>query len=218
MASEPRPLRADAERNRRRILDAARAVFAEHGVGAGIDCIARRARVGVGTIYRRFPTKELLLQAVVDDRIAELRASCAELGRIDDPWAALVGAAEMIASNVARDHGFYQALQEAGETAPVRTCIRQEAVEAIAPLVDRAQAAGVVRADVSPVDVVLICSLAGKLPRWRLEREPELWRRFLAIVLDGLRPEGAHPLPHPPPAADPRPGRRDDGRAAATAG
>ena len=79
MGTEPRALRADAERNRRRILDAARTVFARDGLGAGVDAIAREAGVGVGTLYRRFPTKQELLEAVIEDGVTRLACEIEEL-------------------------------------------------------------------------------------------------------------------------------------------
>ena len=204
MSSEPRPLRADAARNRRRILDAARTVFAEHGLGVGVEAVAREAGVGVGTIYRRFPTKEQLLQAIVDDRVETLRGQLDELDPGGDPWATFAAAAEILAGAAARDRGFFEALQEVVGVLSVPDCARQASLEAIAPFLERAQAAGVARGDVVPLDVLALCASAGKLPRWRLEQEPELWRRYLAIALDGLRAEGAHALPHAPGRATPR--------------
>ena len=82
---------------------------------------------------------------------------------------------------------------------------RLAALAAIEPVLARAQAAGVVREDAVALDLLSLWSTAGRLPRWRLETEPELWRRYLAIVLDGLRPAAAHALPHPPGRAGPRP-------------
>jgi AcrR family transcriptional regulator len=205
MGSDPRPLRADAERNRRRILDAARAVFAEHGLGVGVDAVAREAGVGVGTLYRRFPTKEELLQAIVDDRVDELRTRLAALDATEDAWQAFTAAAEVLAGAAARDRGFFEALQEAAGVLKVPDCARHASLDAIAPFLARAQAAGAARADAVPLDVLTLCSNAGRIPRWRAEQEPDLWRRYLAIVLDGLRAEGARALPHPPGRATPRP-------------
>jgi AcrR family transcriptional regulator len=210
MGAEPRPLRADAARNRRRILDAARRVFAEHGLGVGVDVVAREAGVGVGTIYRRFPTKEQLLQAIVDDRVEELRGRLAGLDPGQDAWDAFAAAAEVLAGAAARDRGFFEALQEAAGVLSVPDRARQASLEAIAPFLARAQQAGAARDDVVPLDVLALCSNSGKLPRWRAEAEPDLWRRYLAIALDGLRSEGAHALPRPPGRATPRARRMRD--------
>lgn len=201
MASDPPHLRADAERNRARILQAARQVFAEHGLGVGVDVVARRASVGVGTIYRRFPTKDDLLRAIADDRSDHLAARLAPLADTDDPWEAFAAAATTLGGEMACDRGFFEALQEAPDHLATSVLARDRAIAAIAPLLERAQAAGAVRADVVPLDVLALCMNAGRVPRWRAALEPDLWRRYLAILLDGLRPEGAHALPHPPASA-----------------
>ena len=196
MGSEPRPLRADAERNRSRILDAAAIVLADQGLGAGVDAVAREAGVGVGTVYRRFPTKEALLEAVIADRVERVRQELTELAAIDDPWAAFSAAAEALAGNVARDVGFFQVLQEARDRMPAVTDhARRCMIEAVAPILGRAQEAGAVRDDLVPIDVLSLCNVAARLPRWRLEEEPEIWRRYLSVVLDGVRAEAATPLP-----------------------
>jgi len=203
MEPSPRPLRADAARNRRRVIDAARRVFAERGLDAGVDTIACEAGVGVGTIYRRFPTKEHLLQAVVSDRLDAFCAELAGLPPCADPWDAFAAAAEALAGAVARDRGFFQLLREAHDLLPDPDEARVRSTAAIEPYLRRAQDAGAVRGDLVPADVLGLCAVAARLPEQRLERQPELWRRYLAIVLDGVRAEAAHPLPHPPPADPP---------------
>src|ERR1044071_5490121 len=88
-AAENKPLRKDAERNRRRILEAAAEVFGERGLGATLDAVAERAGVGVGTVYRRFPDKEALVDALFEERIGEVRTLALQCGEIEDPWEAL---------------------------------------------------------------------------------------------------------------------------------
>jgi AcrR family transcriptional regulator len=199
----PRPLRSDAERNRQRIIDAGRVVFAAHGLGVGVDVVAREAGVGVGTLYRRFPTKEALLQAIVDDRTAALAERLAELEAIEDPWEAFAAAAATLTERAAGDRGFFEALQAAVGVLEAPDCARVKSIAAIEPFLRRAQAAGVVRADLVGHDVLALCVNAGRLPAWRAELEPDLWRRYLAILLDGMRPDAAHALPHPPASATP---------------
>jgi AcrR family transcriptional regulator len=194
-------MRADAERNRRRILDAAREVFAEHGLGVGVDAVARAAGVGVGTLYRRFPTKEALLRAVIDDRVEHLRCRIEDVAAGDDPWASFAAAAETLAGAIARDHGFFEALQEAHPFLPAeREHAKRATIAAVTPILRRAQEAGVVRDDLVPLDVLGLCSVAARLPRARLEADPEIWRRYLGVVLDGMRAAAAHPLPATTPA------------------
>jgi AcrR family transcriptional regulator len=198
-STEPRALRADAERNRRRVLDAARKVFAEHGLAVGVDAVARAAGVGVGTLYRRFPTKHALLTAVIEDGVCALADEVELLAEVDDPWDAFAGAVGAFAGAIARDRGFYEIIHGTPEFVTVAVAAKQRLIAALDLLLQRAQAAGVVRDDVVADDVGALCMVAARLPRWRLEAQPELWTRYLALTLDGLRPDGAHELPHAPP-------------------
>lgn len=202
MTSTEQPLRADAARNRRRILDAARETFAAHGLEVGVDAIARAAGVGVGTLYRRFSTKDELLRAILEDRVETFRCDLRAIEAVEDPWEAFSAAVELMAGGLARDRAFYQLIQS--REVPRTEGVRESLYAAMDPFLRRAQAAGAVRGDVVAADVPALCAVAARLPAWRLEREPELWRRYLGVVLDGLRPEAAHPLPHPPPADVPR--------------
>ena len=194
-----RPLRADAERNRRRILDAAREVFAAEGPQAGVDEIARVAGVGVGTLYRRFPTKEELLEEVVRDRLSALVDQLEEVGQGDDPWEAFAAAMETIAERVGRDRVVYELLQARPALLSGMTEERRRVRAALRPVLERAQAAGLVRDDVVVADLPPLASMAARLPAWRLERQPGLWKRYLDVVLDGLRADGASPLRCSPP-------------------
>jgi AcrR family transcriptional regulator len=212
-ASEPRALRADAERNRRRVLDAARQVFADEGLTVGVDAVARAAGVGVGTLYRRFPTKQDLLAAVIEDGVCRLADEVEELERIEDPWESFAAAVGAFAGTIARDRGFYEVIHGTPELVPVAVESKERLQAALDRVLRRAQKAGVVRGDVVPDDIGALSMVAARLSRWRLEAQPELWRRYLGLTLDGLRPEGAHQLPHEPPlspleAAAAKPKRR----------
>src|SRR3954452_1709249 len=103
-----RPLRADAERNRRRILDGARDVFARHGLEAGVDEVARAAGVGVGTLYRRFPTKDDLMLAVVQDNTETMLLELEAAAAVDDPWNSFFAAAHAMAQSTARNRALHQ--------------------------------------------------------------------------------------------------------------
>ena len=104
------------------------------------------------------------------------------------------------AGAVARDRGFYEVIHGSVEYIPVAIEAKQRLLGALAKLLERAQAAGVVRPDVIVDDLGALCMVSARLPAWRLEAQPELWKRYLGLTLDGLRPEGAHSLPHAPPA------------------
>lgn len=192
-----KPLRADAERNRVKLLAAAHAVFAARGLDAGVEEVAREAGVGVGTLYRRFPTKESLVAAVVEERFRMMSAAFAAIAADEalSPWEAFEGAAVTLAGAIADDRGFFQVVSETvGRLAEIRA-LRGEMLASLRPVVVRAQDAGVLRSDVDVDDIPALCAVAARLPRWKLDEQPDVWRRYLGVVLDGLRPEGATPLP-----------------------
>jgi AcrR family transcriptional regulator len=195
----PRPLRADAARNRELLLAAAADEFAERGLDASVADIARRAGVGKGTVFRHFATKDDLLAAIVLDRIDALRAVGDRLLGAADPGAALLEFLTAAADQrQQRDLSF---LQEAGELSPEVTRVRAELFQTVHDLVGRARAQGSVRADVTGADVILLMCAPNYVTSYVPDAPPDLWRRYLAIIFDGLRAEGAHPLPGPPPAA-----------------
>lgn len=192
-----RPLRRDAERNRRRILDAAAAVFAERGLGVTMDDIAHHAGVGVGTIYRRFPDKEELIDALFVDRIEAL-AALAEQGLAhDDPWDGLVWFMEQALVEQQRDRGLKELVLGATRGHGPTGHARERLAPIVTALFHRARASGQLRDDVEGVDTPVLQLMLGSVLDFSREVEPELWRRFLVIVLDGLsaRRDGATPLP-----------------------
>lgn len=194
----PRALRSDAERNRRLVLEAATEAFAEEGLDVGMAEIARRAGVGNATVFRRFPSKDALIEAIVDEKIAELIAAAERAAEIDDPWDALVDLLETIAALQARDRGFFQATEQFLLSHPDLLRRHRPILEAVEPLVARAQAEGVVRDDVTTLDLIgLVKGSVACLPPSRDLRD-DGWRRYLSIMLDALRPEAATPLPVPP--------------------
>jgi AcrR family transcriptional regulator len=190
-------LRSDAERNRLLILEAAAAAFAE-GLDVGMAEIARRAGVGNATVFRRFPSKDALIEAIVDAKIAELIAAAERAADIEDPWDALVELLETTAALQARDHGFFQATEEFLLSHPELLRRHRPILEAVEPLLVRAQQAGVVRDDVTTLDLMgLVKGSVACLPPSRNLRD-DGWRRYLSIMLDALRPAAATPLPVPP--------------------
>ena len=194
----PRALRSDAERNRRLVLEAATQAFAQEGLDVGMAEIARRAGVGNATVFRRFPSKDALIEAIVDEKIAELLAAAERAAEIEDPWDSLVDMLEKTAALQARDHGFFQATEEFMLRHPDLLRRHRPVFEAVDRLVVRAQAAGVVRDDVTTLDLLgLVKGSVVCLPPSRDLRD-DGWRRYLSIMLDALRPEAATPLPVPP--------------------
>jgi AcrR family transcriptional regulator len=201
--SPERPLRADAARNRELVLAAAREAFAEGGPDVAVREIARRAGVGPGTLFRHFPTKRDLLVAVLDEAFAAMAASVDEALAIDDPWDGLVHVLTSTAELQARDRTVLEAVGPelyGDEHFRLRLDGMQDGMRR---LVERAQEAGVVRADLTVEDVPFVVAALGGATEYctplRGGCSPGLWRRYLGLVLDGLRPEGAHPLSGPPP-------------------
>ncbi len=202
-AGNGRPLRRDAERNRQRILRAAAEVFTERGLQATLDDVARRAGVGVGTVYRRFPDKEALVEALFTERLDAL-VGYAEHGLADpDPWAGLVWFLGQAATVIAGDRGLRQILMFATYGRDRVDQARVRMLPVVTAMVQRAQQAGEVRADLRPTDVPLIEFMLGAAAEYAGQVRPEIWRRYLALILDALRPARAAASVLPEPALSP---------------
>jgi AcrR family transcriptional regulator len=191
-----RPLRADARRNRERVLQAARAVFGEQGREAQMDDVARRAAVGVGTVYRHFPTKEALLEALAVDAFERITALTREnLETVADPWEALTRTLWSGAEILAADRALSEVMSEIPGPVPIGLDMQRELNEAMAELLRRAQEAGVLRPDVILDDIPMVMCGIGAATR-KSHQCAGSWRRHMAIVVDGLRAASASgPLP-----------------------
>jgi AcrR family transcriptional regulator len=192
-------MRRDAQRNRDRILAATRAAFQERGLDVGVDEIARRAGVGMGTLYRHFPTKDALIDAIVDARFAELTAAAEAALEAPDAWDGfetfLVGAVEL----QAKDRGFKDALAARGRDEPRVKAARRKLLTVIERLVARGREEGALRADLAAEDVSVLLWATARIVERTADVAPGQPRRFLAMHLDGLRPAAAtEPLPAPP--------------------
>jgi len=198
-----RPLRRDAERNRQRILEAASEVFTERGLDVSLDEVARHAGVGVGTVYRRFRTKEDLVEALFMDRIEELAALAADAAGAADPWSGLVRFMEQMTAMLAGNLGLRQMLMFATYGRDKVWYARQRNAPLVTRLVERAQAAGQLRSDLEQTDIPFIVFVLTEVAQLARQVSPEIWRRYLALVLDGLRPEREGVIPLPVPALRP---------------
>jgi AcrR family transcriptional regulator len=183
-------MRADARRNREKVLKAARTCLARDGLDAQIDEIAQRAKVGVGTVYRHFPTKDDLVFALAGERFDHL----AELARAaleeKDPWEAFCAFLRNAAQIQIEDRGLSEVMMDSNDVMREHAD-RVQIFELVGQVMDRAKASGDLREDAEPADVpMLTCPLGGaaKMPMMNSER-------FLALVIDGFRAPGATPLP-----------------------
>jgi len=193
--SPPSELRADAARNRERIIQAAAAVFAERGLEASTAEIAHRAGVGEATLFRRFPTKDDLIDAIIETRMEEVAALADAAASEPDPAPALERFMQDLVKQFSRDRGFFEAAGERCMTDPRFQPLRERAMEGVGRLLKGAQDAGAVRRDLSPADISF---LAGSALYAMEVAKPglreDLWKRYLRVILDGMRPEGASRL------------------------
>ena len=174
-------------RNRERVLEAAREVFAEHGVGVPIDDVARRAGVGVGTVYRHFPTKESLFEAILVDSIERMSASARAAVDAEDPGAAFFEFLWLVTGQGGENMAVADALADSGhDFKDVSRRHKQDFEAAFQELLRRAQDAGAVRADAEAGDVLMLLGSACRAASTdEASRERSL--RLIAIVADGLR-------------------------------
>jgi AcrR family transcriptional regulator len=192
------PLRADAARNREAIVNAAREVYAEHGLDAPLDDIAKRAGTGNATLYRRFPTRADLLAAVFADRMADHAAAVDAALAIDEPWDAFVSYVRAVCEMQARDLGIADLVTMDVSTAPEIERLRSQAFAGLVILVDRAHSAGVLRADFTTEDVVLLLMANAGLVERAHGISREASARLVHILLDGFRASAATAGPPPP--------------------
>jgi AcrR family transcriptional regulator len=178
-----RPKRADARRNYELVLAAAREAFAEGGESTSLEEIARRAGVGIGTLYRHFPSRQALVEALYIDEVEEVCRSAAELDAAD-PWEALNGWFERFIAYLGTKRALaHELLNYLDHDAPLFQTCRASLFTAGEPLLTRAQEAGVVRPDVDISEVIQMLVGIAKIP----SNDPAQNERMLRIALDGLR-------------------------------
>lgn len=192
--ADGKTLRRDAARNRQRVLDAAAEAFAEVGLDVGYDEIARRAGVGVGTVYRRFPERAELVIALFESRVETLLAHADAALAQPDGLTGLRWFLEKSLEMQAQDRGLQELVAGSAFRDERLVRVRRRIEPAVAALLDRAKREGTVRADIEPLDVGALMMVVSTM---HTPSQPQLWRRYLDLVFDALapRPEGARPLP-----------------------
>jgi AcrR family transcriptional regulator len=197
-----RPLRADAARNRDRLLAAATEVFAERGLDAPLEEIARRAGVSIGTLYNHFPTRESLLDAIFPARLSILDERAAGALADADPWNGFVTFTEALFALHAEDRGLNDALAQRVPLSPGVLDACHRCFANLYELITRAKRGGQLRADFETSDFAMLVWAMSQVIRESAGHAPQAWRRCLAFFLDGLRADAARPVAVPALTAD----------------
>jgi AcrR family transcriptional regulator len=193
-----RPMRSDARRNRERVLAAAEAVFSEMGLRAQIEEVARRAGVGVGTVCRHFPTKQALVESVLEAMYESLLQDALRASEQPDAGEAFRTFVFALSEFQSRHRALAEHMAADIQLPTATQSVRDALRDAIGDLVTRAQEAGAIRADIGPADVALLFSGAAHATALTGDLQPVLRRRYVALILDGLRPLEASQLPGRP--------------------
>jgi len=190
-------LRRDAQRNRDAIVAAAREVFSEQGLEAPLEEIARRAGVGIGTLYRRFPTRVDLIDAVLAGRLRAHVDAAEQALRIGDPGDGFAFYLERTCQLEASDRGVGDVMSMRFPRATAVETAKARLFELVRELVRRAQASGQLRADLTLEDLAFLNWSNAKIVEATGAVAPDAWRRHLAFLLDAFRADRAHELPEP---------------------
>ncbi|MGV0626402.1 TetR/AcrR family transcriptional regulator [Mycolicibacter minnesotensis] len=196
-----RPLRKDAERNRKRILEAARDLFAGKGLEPSLNDVAHHAGVGVGTVYRRFTNKDALLEAIFEDSINQLTELAKAALRRPDSWEGFAWYVERLCEMTATDRGLREIAFSKAYGGDRVTAAQERLVPVLKTLVERARLDGRLRPELSSTDMPIFGLLAGTVSEFAGHVDTDLWRRYVAILLDGMRLR-ADQLPLPVSALD----------------
>lgn len=189
-----RPLRKDAARNRQLLLDAAREVFAERGLEASLDDVAHRAGLGVGTAYRHFANKHELAKAIFAQAIDEIVELSERAGRMDDPWAGIVAFLEGVAGKQTADRGLRDVMTGVHDAEQTEQ-INDRLTGPLRALVTRAKAAGAIRGDIEATDLGIVLMMLCTVADVTGDASPDLWRRYLPMLLGGLRSGAESSIP-----------------------
>ena len=192
-----RPLRVDAARNRDAILESARQVFAESGTDAALEEIARRADVGIATLYRRFPTRADLVAAAFEPRMRAYEAAAEAAIAAADPWEGFSGFVHAVCAMQAADAGCADVLSATFPTTAELDRQLRTATAGLNDVIDRAKAAGALRRDFVLEDLVLLLMANAGVVNVTKGHAPKAWERFAAYMLDAFRAPGASKLPKP---------------------
>ncbi|MFI6444759.1 TetR/AcrR family transcriptional regulator [Kitasatospora sp. NPDC050543] len=195
---DPTPMRRDARRNRELLLATARDLFARQGLEVPMDLIAREAGLGNATLYRHFPTREALIAEVFAGSAALLDEAAERALATEDAWSAIETYFAQIFEMVAADRGINDLVTMAIPSVPAMAEISHRNALTVGTLIARAQEQGSMRADIVTMDLLFMLGPLCRAVPATAELRPDLWRRYLALLLDGFRARATHPLPVPP--------------------
>lgn len=191
-------LRSDARRNRERLVASARELFAGAGLDVSVEEITHHAGLGMGTLYRHFPTKEELVDAVLEDGFAELVGAAEQAVADEDAWAGFTGFLERALALHAANRGLKDVLATREDGRRRAEAMRARIRPLLRRMIERAQAQGTLRPDFTAEDLPLVFWTGDRVIHATAAVAPDYWRRYLALLLDGLRADAATPLPRPP--------------------
>ncbi|ANN15502.1 TetR family transcriptional regulator [Amycolatopsis orientalis] len=189
-----KPLRKDAQRNRDLLVEAARGLYAVRGLDVALEEIAKTAGVSIGTLYNHFPQRAELVNAVFADRTKTVVSIAEHALALDDPWAGLTHFVERICELQATDRGY----NELASTRPPPAGDHERGYELMTRIVDRAKESGALRADFTLEDMAFVTWGIARTVEATAAVRPEVWRRHLALLFDGMRATAASRLPEPP--------------------
>ena len=191
-------MRSDARRNRERLIASARELFAKRGADVSVEEVTQHAGVGMGTLYRHFPTKEELIDAVLVDAFAGIVDAAERALDEDDAWAGFTGFLEYAVGLHVKNRGLKDVLALRSPGAKHTQAMRERMRPLLRRMIERAQEQGTLRADFTPEDLPVVFWTSARVIDTTAKVAPEYWRRYLSLLLDGLRADAAHPLPVPP--------------------
>jgi len=179
-------LRADAARNRERTLEAAAEVFAEQGLGATLNDVAHHAGLGIGTVYRRFPNKEALIEALFENKVGEAVALATEAIGHPNAWDGWVTFLERMLHTQVCNKGLRDVLLHGPQGEDLAANFNRRMTPLVSELIGRCQAEGSLRADFVAYDVPMLIAMIGAVADYTRDTDPQLWRRYFALFVDGL--------------------------------
>ena len=191
-------LRSDARRNRERLIASARELFSSHGVEVPVEEVTHHAGLGMGTLYRHFPTKEELIDAVLEDAFVGIVTLAERAAAEQDAWTGFTGFLEGALSLHAKNRGLRDILAMREHRARRAEAMRARIRPLLSCVIERAHEQGTLRPDFTADDLPMIFWTAGRVIETTSAIVPDYWRRYLALILDGLRASASTPLPVPP--------------------